>query len=331
MCTAIAYNKKEGMYFGRNLDYEHGFEEKVVITPRGYEFNFGNDLNRGGLAIIGTATVIDGYPLYFDAMNEKGVCIAGLNFVGNSVYFKKKDKMHNPTCYEFIPWLLSNCKSVGEMRELLKSTNIIDKAFNSDLPTAQLHWLAADEGECIVIESTKDGLNIYDNDIGVLTNNPPFPIQRFSLRDYMKLSPENPQDVKWGEADLTAYSRGMGGIGLPGDLSSRSRFIRGAFMKTHSVSEGEQENVNQVFHILDSVKQIKGCCITETGEFEYTLYSCCFDTSKKIYYVTTFENREIRAFDMNSVNLSTKELYLYPFYSRKCIELNKSLCYNGSK
>ena len=193
MCTAIAY-KADSFYFGRNLDYERGFGEQIVITPRNYEFNMRSGIKmESHYAMIGVATVMDGYPLYYDGLNEKGLCIAGLNFVGNAVYQDEKDGCSNIAQFEVIPWFLGRCSSVSQMRQLLKETNITKTQFADNLPAAQLHWIAADKEECIVIETTKDGMTVYDNPIGVLTNNPPFPIQLFSLNNYIKLSPKNPK------------------------------------------------------------------------------------------------------------------------------------------
>lgn len=307
MCTALTY-KTDRLYFGRNLDFEHGFGEEIVVTPRNYTLKMrcGEDI-KSHYAIIGIAAVCKDYPLYFDAMNEKGLCVAGLNFVGNAVYQNEKIGMKNVAQFEFIPWILSCCTSVGEVRELLKGTNITDTAFSKDMPPSGLHWIAADREECITIESVADGLFVYDNPIGVLTNNPPFPSQMYALNNYINLSSKSSKESAWGDYTIINDSRGTGAVGLPGDLSSRSRFVRAAFYKSFSVSEPE-EDVNQVFHILDSVKQIKGGCVTENGDYEYTIYSACCDALSGIYYITTYYDRNIRKFDINSVDLSAEEL-----------------------
>lgn len=96
------------------------------------------------------------------------------------------------------------------------------------------------------MESTADGLHVYDNPVGVLTNNPPFPMQMFSLNNYLHLSPKQPANTFSNQLDLSTYSRGMGGLGLPGDLSSASRFARVAFVKQNSISgNSETESVSQ--------------------------------------------------------------------------------------
>ena len=236
-------------------------------------------------AIIGMAHVAEDYPLYYDAMNEKGVAMAGLNFVGNAVYSEVQPDVENIAQFEFIPWILSLCASLAEVRKLLNRINIVNTPFSEQLPLAQLHWIIADENESITVESMSDGLHIYDNPVGVLTNNPPFPQQMFQLNNYMYLSPKQPKNTFGGNLALDAYSRGMGSLGLPGDLSSSSRFVRVAFTKVNAISgESEEESVSQFFHILGSVDQQRGCCEVTDGKYEITLYTSCCNVIKGIYY-----------------------------------------------
>ena len=219
---------------------------------------------------IGMAFVADGYPLYYDGVNEKGLGMAGLNFVGNAAYEEAlpedETEVSQVAQFEFIPWILTQCATVAEAREKLAAMRLTGTAFSEQLPTAQLHWIIADKDSCIVVESMKDGLHVYDNPVGVLTNNPPFPSQMFALNNYAGVSRKQPESTFAGVLQLDAYSRGMGGMGIPGDLSSQSRFVKVAFTKLNSISdEEEDESVSQFFHILGSVDQQRGCCeVTET-------------------------------------------------------------------
>lgn len=321
MCTAAVYATRD-LYFGRTLDYEFSYGEEITITPRRYPFSFRKaDTISQHFAIIGTAFVAQDYPLYFDAVNEKGLCMAGLNFVGNAVYNKPVDGKDNVAQFELVPWVLSQCKTVEEARALLGRINLTDDAFGSELPPAQLHWIIADKVKAITVESTADGLKIYDNPVGVLTNNPPFDIQLFALNNYMSLSAGPPENAFSNKLGLTRYSRGMGAIGLPGDLSSQSRFIRAAFVKTNSVSgDSEEESVGQFFHILGSVEQQRGCCVLENGKHEITLYTSCCNADKGIYYYTTYTNRQITAVNMRKENLDADKLIRYPFIRHEQIK-----------
>lgn len=313
MCTAVTYKSKDA-YFGRTLDYEYSYKEEVTITPRNYPFYFKDQetLNKH-YAIIGMAYISENYPLYYDAINEKGLGMAGLNFVGNAYYNEPKKDKDNIVQFEFILWILGKCKSVKEARKLIEKINITNIPFNDNLPLAALHWIISDSVETITVEAVKEGIKIYDNPVGVLTNNPPFDKQMFELNNYMHLSNKNPKNTFSKKLNLENYSRGMGAIGLPGDLSSMSRFIRVSFVKMNSISkEEEKESVSQFFHILNSVDQQRGCCEVSDEKYEITIYTSCCNLDKGIYYYTTYDNHQITKVDMHKENLDSKELISYP-------------------
>lgn len=313
MCTAATYRTHD-FYFGRTLDYEYSYGEEITVTPRDYPFRFrsGETLERHH-AMIGMAHVADGYPLYYDAVNEKGLGMAGLNFVGNAVYHNAAPGRDNVDTFEFIPWILGRCATVEEARIQLKELNLTGGAFSDTLPAAQLHWIIADKIGAIVVESVKDGLRVYDNPAGVLANNPPFDAQLFNLNNYMALSPRQPENRFSSQLDLALYSRGMGALGLPGDLSSPSRFVRAAFVRLNSVSgDSEEESVSQFFHILNSVDQQRGCCELEPGVYEYTIYTSCCNADRGIYYYTTYDNHQISAVDLHRADLDSADLIRYP-------------------
>lgn len=313
MCTAVAYGS-ESLYFGRTLDYERTFGEEVVITPRRYPFAWraGGRLEEH-YAIVGMACVQNGYPLYYDAMNECGLCMAGLNFVGHAVYRPAASARDNVASFELIPWLLSQCATVDEARVRLARLQVWDEAFAPEWPPSQLHWMIADKAACIVVESTADGVQVYDNPAGVLTNAPPFPLQQFALNNYRALSPR-PTPNRFCEAlPLEAYSRGMGAMGLPGDLSSQSRFVRAAFVRANAQAPADENSrVSQFFHILGAVEQPRGCCELEDGSFEFTQYTGCCAAARGVYYYTTYDNAQITAVDMHRVPLDTTDLVTYP-------------------
>lgn len=313
MCTAATYKTKD-FYFGRTLDYEFSYGDEVVVTPRNYPFSFRDAGEmQSHYAIIGMAFVTQNTPLYYDAMNEKGLCMAGLNFVGNAVYRKPEKGKDNVAQFEFIAWILGQCADVKAARAKLQNLNLTDTPFSTELPVAQLHWILADRNEAITVESVKDGLKIYENPVGVLTNNPPFPEQMFRLNDYMHLSPKSPENHFAESLPLYTYSRGMGAMGLPGDLSSQSRFVRVAFTKMHAVSgDSEKESVSQFFHILGSVDQQRGCCDVGEGKYEITIYTSCCNADKGIYYYSTYENHQISGVDMHKENLDGTALVRYP-------------------
>lgn len=311
MCTAAAY-RKNGFFFGRNLDYEMSYGEEIVITPRNFRFDFtAYGADAAHYAMIGTAHMAGGYPLYYDAANEKGLCIAGLNFVNSASYSERTDGCTAP--FELIPLVLAKCADIGEARVLLSEITLGNIPFSEQLPAAKLHWILADKNETIVAEPENGRLIILSDPANVLANEPPFDYQMQNLNNYMALSPHPPESSFSPALPLKSYSRGMGALGLPGDLSSQSRFVRAAFVSANSVSgNGEYDGITQLFHILGSVEQQNGCCITENGGLEKTIYTACFDAQNGIYYYTTYENRQITAIDMFKANLNAAELACYP-------------------
>ena len=311
MCTAATYQTKD-FYFGRTLDYEFSYGDEIVITPRNYQFDFRHrESLQSHYAMIGMAHVVGNDPLYYDAFNEKGLAMAGLNFVGNASYYDVEEGKENIAQFEFIPWILGTCATLDEAKKALSEMNLTNTPYSEQFPVAQLHWIIADKTGAITVEAMEDGMHVYENKVGVLTNNPPFNVQMFLLNQYMGLSPKQPENLFAKDIELNVYSRGMGAIGLPGDLSSSSRFAKVAFTKLHSVSgNSEAESVSQFFHILGSVDQQRGCCDVN-GKYEITLYTSCCNAQKGIYYYTTYDNHQISAVDMTKEDLDSTELIKY--------------------
>lgn len=310
MCTAIS----TGRYFGRTLDYDRSFGEEVVFVPRKFPLPFRHEPNmENHHAILGMAHVQDGYPLYYDAINERGLYMAGLNFVHSCRY--RNPGTHRIAAFELIPWVLSQCDDLAQAQALLSDTAILGEDFSDFLPCARLHWLIADKSGAIAVECTKHGLALRDNPVGVLTNEPSFDDQMCQLTNFMHLSPEEPVNRFSSRLDLKPYSRGMGAVGLPGDLSSQSRFVRAAFTKLNAVPGG----VGQVFRILGSVEQVRGCCRLPDGSMEHTLYTAVCDGERGIYYYTTCHNRQINGIAMERENMDGNALSRFPLSGSEAI------------
>ncbi|WP_070329003.1 choloylglycine hydrolase [Exiguobacterium aurantiacum] len=313
MCTAITYSTKDH-YFGRNLDLNVSYHEQVTITPRNYPFKY----RRVGdaphhYAMIGMATIVDDYPLYYDATNESGLSMAGLNFPGNADFKPEASGLDNVSPFEFIPWILGKCATVGEAKQRLETINLVNIDFSNELRLHPLHWMIADQQQSIVVEPLKNGLRVYDNPVGVLTNNPSFDYQLFNLNDYRHLSTKLPDNTFAKALELEPYCLGLGGHGLPGDLSSTSRFVRATFAKFNSVSgQAESESVSQFFKLLDTVMQTRGLNEAADGTFEYTTYSSCCNMDRGIYYYQTYENSQITAVSLFNEDLDGTRLIVYP-------------------
>ena len=320
MCTCLKLKTKD-YYFGRNLDLEYRFDEKVVITPRNYAFDLkNNEKLYTKHAIIGMATVFDKYPLYAEAANEKGLCMAGLYFPENAVYKEEKNGCINLAPFELIPWFLGNFESISEIRKILDNINITNIKFNDKFPNTQLHWMISDKNESIVLEQMEDGLKIYDNPYEVMTNNPPFNYHLVNINNYMNVSAKMPENQFAKGLKLKGYGQGMGMIGLPGDVTPTSRFVRVVFNKFNSCPcNSEEESISQFFHILDSVSMIKGTVITESDNLDMTTYSSCINASKGIYYFKTYYNNQINAISMNEENKIKNELSVFELPERQNI------------
>ncbi|MBQ9122879.1 MAG: choloylglycine hydrolase [Lachnospiraceae bacterium] len=323
MCTAVSY-KSDYHYFGRNLDLEYRYQEEITITPRNFSLPFRTSKHLNShYAIIGMAYVAHNYPLYYDATNEMGLSMAGLNFPGNAFYPEYRSDKDNITPFELIPWILGLCSSITEATTLLNRLNIVNLSFNPSLPLSPLHWMISDSTSSLVVESTKEGLKYYENPIKVLTNNPTFDLQLFNLNNYIGLSSKQPDDPSPFSHPLSLYSRGLGALGLPGDYSSQSRFVKAAFVRCCCMDyqnktaerfslQKEEDSLSQFFHILSSVSTPKGCVEVDSEKYQYTIYSSCCNTDLGIYYYTTYDNPQIQGVNLHHVDLNADTLFRYP-------------------
>lgn len=320
MCTAISLCTKDH-YFGRNLDLDRSYGEEVCVMPRRYPMEF---CNMGRLdehyAIIGMATVVGGVPLFYEGANEHGLGMAGLNFPGNAYYPPLCEGKDNVAPFEFIPWILGQCKTVDEAEALLSRINLVNIPFSEQLPLSPLHWMLSDRERSIVVESMRDGLHIHPDPVGVMTNNPPFPYHLVNLNNYRGLKVTNGENTFSSDLELQNYCQGLGAIGLPGDVSSMSRFVRAAFGVAHSVCDGSEEaSVGQFFHLLTSVSMLRGICKTPEEAWDITGYSACINTRRGLYYYTTYNNRQINCVDLHRTDLEGTTVSRFPLADRQSI------------
>ena len=309
MCTCITYHN-DTFYFGRNLDLDCSFGETVTVTPRNFPLVF-RDAGRldRHYAMIGMASANPEFPLYAEAVNEKGLAMAGLNFPGNACYCRADGTGLELGSFEMIAWFLGKYASVAEAENALRDLKVTDAAFSPQMAPAPLHWMLADRDRCLVVEAVKEGVKVHDNPIGVLTNNPPFEFHRMNLNHYLNLTAGRPENRFAEGLELTPFAQGMGAVGLPGDASSVSRFVRAAFLKWNSAAPKEERaNVSQFFHILDGVAMVRGSVVTEAGTYDITTYSCCINAQTGVYYYKTYDDSRIREADMHSFDLEAEEL-----------------------
>lgn len=312
MCTGVRFSDDKGnMYFGRNLDWSVGYGEKVIITPRGYKYSsvFLGEISNSP-AVIGMGIIAENTPLYFDCANEHGLAIAGLNFPGYASYETEAvDGKINVAAYEFPLWVALNFTSVDEIENVLKNVAIVSKPINDQYPVSELHWIIGDGKRSIAVEYTNNGIEIFKNDVDILTNQPGYGWHKENLRNYMNLTPEMPEKTKWGEATMKAFGSGSMMRGLPGDYYSPSRFIRVAYLNTHyPVQADETSNVSRLFHTLAGVAMIDGAAAMADGQFEKTIYTGGYSAATQTYYYNTYENPAIQSVSMTDYELESTEL-----------------------
>ena len=312
MCTGIRFNGSDGeMYFGRNLDWSVGYGEKVVLTPRGYKYNtaFLGE-NTANPAVIGMGIIVENTPLYFDCANENGLAIAGLNFPGYAKYADAPvDGKTNVAAYEFPLWVARNFSTVEEAKKALKDVAIVAKPINEQFPVSELHWIIGDAKESIVVEYTDKGMEIFENHVDILTNQPGYAWHQENLRNYMNLFPQMPKEVKWNKAVMKPFGTGSLLRGLPGGFYSTDRFIRVAYFNTHyPMQSDEATNVSRLFHTLTGVAMIDGGAAMADGQYEKTIYTGGYSTRTKTYYYNTYEDPAIVAVPMSDFDLDSSEL-----------------------
>ena len=319
MCTALVHQN----LFGRTLDLEYSYCERVCVVPRRLPLPFRTQPTLSThYAILGMAHVVQDYPLFYDAVNEHGLAAAALNFPVSAVYRPANDRMDNIAPFELIAWVLGQCTSVAEARRLLARANLTKLDFRADLPATPLHWLIAGRDGTIAAEPLSDGLHVCDNPVGVLTNEPPFAFQIARLTDCLSLSARPPENRLCPTLPLTPYSRGMGALGLPGDWSSPSRFVRAAFASRNSLSpSGTPERISQFFHLMSCVEVPRGCVVLEDGTPVTSVYTSCCDLERIIYHYTTYENRQISAVDLHREDLDGDRLISYPLLTQPQIRV----------
>ena len=313
MCTAVAY----GHLFGRTLDLEHSYQEQVVLLPRRCPLPFRmTQEHTSHYAILGMAHVEQNTPLYYDALNEKGLAMAALNFPLSAVYHSQQQGRDNLAPFELIPWVLSQCSTADQARQLLENVNVVDLSFSPQLPSTPLHWIIADRTRSIIVEPLCDGLHIYDNPVGILTNEPPFPFQLSRLNDFRSLSPSPTANRFSPTLSLTTYSRGMGALGLPGDWSSQSRFVRASFAAHNAPSPAD---VTEFFHLMSAAEVPRGCVQLDDGTPVISIYTSCCDLDRGVYHYVTYTNRQINAVDLHREKLEGTCIKAYPLISTQQI------------
>lgn len=302
MCTTLVYNNSR-ILFGRNMDIDCPFGEKFVFVPADDHQSLppAAEINREHYQLCGVASVFDGIALFAEAINEHGLYMASLNFPHNAHYASLdtlSEQNLNLAPYEVIPHFVANYRSVADATTALEKLAIVERPFQQ-LPLAPLHYFMSDGEENIIIEPTAAGLNIYPDEVGVLTNNPEYTWHRQNLENYQHLSIANVKDSILRDTPAKPYGEGLGLVGLPGDFSPPARYIRTALLKHRMEQTGETVNpVADVLHILNNVAMLRGSVLTAENRYDITRYSIVYDHTEQKVYIQTYDNIQILELDM---------------------------------
>ncbi|MCP0886632.1 choloylglycine hydrolase family protein [Ligilactobacillus sp. WILCCON 0076] len=298
MCTALSFATEDDTHFlARTMDFSFELEAQLIYIPREYEFSslVAGTKYTTKYGFIGAGRDVDGY-IFADGFNEKGFSIASLYFEKNAKYStNNKEGALNVASTDMVSWALGNIATVAEFEKRYSELNVVEK-INPLLQTqVPLHWIVADSlGKTGVLEITAQGAKFYQNEVGVMTNSPEFLWHMNNLNHYVNLQPTDFTSKKYGDYETVSDGPGSGALGLPGDYTSASRFIRTTFLKQYSDhSAGVKNGVNAVLHVLNSVDIPKGVKITSKNVVDYTQYKGIMDLNNLSYYFMAYTDTKL--------------------------------------
>lgn len=326
MCTGIRLSASDNsVIHARTMEFAVDVESNVIVSPRGFARKGTTLDGKAGLAWktkyanVGANAL--GMPIVVDGLNEMGLAIGLFYFPGYAGYMAydpaKADKTLAP--WELGSWILDNCASVSQVRRAIGDVVVADVVLEQWKFVPPVHFVVHDvTGESIVIEYVGGKLNIHENPLGVMSNSPTFDWHMTNLNNYVNFSMTNAPAQEIGGVPLIAFGQGSGMLGLPGDFTPPSRFVRAAAF-SHSVlpSKTGRDAVIQAFHILNQFDIPKGAARDhekdEHGNVlaDYTIWTSASDLKAKQFHFRTYENSQIRMVDLTKVDLDAKDLVTF--------------------
>lgn len=319
-CTGIKLTAKDGKIVqGRTFEFGVNVDTSVAFIPQRYAFTSTTPLGKGlsyQAKYCAVGTICFNVPSLMDGMNEKGLTVGTFYFPGFAEYTKtskeNRDKSLSPV--DFPNWLLTQFSTIDEVKKGVENVYIaptVDKNWGNTPPP--FHYLVYDKsGKSIAIEPIKGKLLVYDNPIGILTNSPNFEWHMTNLRNYINLTPKNVAPLKIDGTLFAPFGQGSGMVGLPGDFTPPSRFVRAAIFSTTTVPpENVNDAVFQAFHVLNQFDIPIGIArqVSEgVVHSDYTLATVVHDPYNLRYYFRTYEDQTIRMVDLNSFDKNGKEI-----------------------
>jgi choloylglycine hydrolase len=319
-CTGITIKPKDGsIIFARTLEFATDLKSSIIVVPRGREYVGTAPGNKSGLrwktkyGTIGANAFA--MPVVVDGINEKGLSVGLFYFPGFAKYqdVRPEDVGKALAPWELGSYLLSTCSDVKEAVVAATSV-IVSEVVQSDMGLVPpVHVIATDaSGKCVVLEYVAGKLKVHDNPLGVMSNSPTFDWHMTTLSNYVTMSPKNVERIDLAGKEIRGLGQGSGMLGLPGDFTPPSRFVRAvAFSKTALPVEKAKDGVMQAFHILNQFDIPKGAAKgIEHGKevADYTLWTTAADLTNLRYYFRTYDNSRIRMVDMKAIDLDAHQI-----------------------
>ena len=323
-CTGLTIKGTDGsVVAARTLEFAIPLHSNVIMVPRGIQMTGMLPGNKKGLqwaskyAFIG-ANAAD-YPVIVDGLNEKGLYF-GIFFFPSIAKFEKLSAENSSRAIAPVQlgnWVLSNFSTVEEVKKNINDIAVIDfpGGFEGLGPMAYHFSIIDANGNAIVIEPIDGKLVVHKNTLGVITNDPEYEWHMTNIRNYVNLSPVNPDDLKLGSDTFRALSQGYGLHGLPGDFSAPSRFVRVAFFKSLLPPfRNSDDGIFNAFHILNNFDIPMGSSENVSGRkktYDMTQWTSANDLAKKRYYFRTYDDYGIKVINLLELNLNAKEITVF--------------------
>lgn len=305
---------------GRTVEFGMDLDMSVAVIPRNMSFTSQTPVG-AGMSYTSKYAVAGIYcfdmPILMDGINEKGLSVGAFYFPGYASYTKvtRRNQSKALSPIDFTNWILTQFATVEEVKAAIKNvviTGTVFKDWGDDAPPP-MHYVVYDKsGKSIVIEPVDHTLKVHDNTIGTITNSPTFDWHITNLNNTINLMPCNIAKSSLGDLTLHAFGQGTGMLGLPGDFTPPSRFVRAALFSQNAViQKTAQEGVYQCFHILNQFDIPKGSVRGESKkkvECDYTMLTTVKDPSSLKYFYRSYKNQSLECIDLSTFDQAAKEI-----------------------
>ena len=313
-CTGISMCAADGSYFqARTIEWAGtNLNSMYVVVPRNFSQTSFTPKGTNGMTFISRygyiGLAVHEKEFIAEGLNEAGLS-AGLFYFPNFGSYQLYDEKYNSTTVadlQLVSWILSQFATVDEVKNNINKVRVVS-LMGGDGSAEAIHWRVGDKsGKQIVIEIEKGVPHIYDNPIGVITNAPDFPWHLSNLSNYINLTPVNPAAHKMADFMVEPIGHGNGFLGLPGDFTPPSRFVRAAFFKsTAPMLATARATMLQCFHILNNFDIPIGMNFPKNEIPDLpsaTQWTSVIDLTNGVVYYKTFDNNNIRMIDLKNID-----------------------------